>query len=89
MHLSLQLFRLSVAVLLSICLYIQSQLHLNLRLRPLLCSEALHKSPSGSTFLLRFLLDKILTVQQEIEGSAPPKLRPSFWGECCGGSKTT
>ena len=31
-------------------------------------------SPSGSTFLLRFLLDKILIVQHKIEGSALPFL---------------
>jgi len=32
-----------------------------------------------------FLYDGTLTDPQEIEGSAPPFLRRSFWGEYCGG----
>ena len=88
MYPSLQLFRLSVAVLLSFPLCIGPWLRLNLRL--LLYSVALHAGrPSGSAFLLRFLLDRTLTVQHAIEESAPLKLHRSFWGEYCSKYMTT
>ena len=48
---------------------------------PAVVQVPVHRKKVSFVILLRFLLGEILTVQLEKEGSTPPLLHCSFWGE--------